>query len=157
MLFIVKNNKRMAFPNPQNPRHSSSLKSSTAHHIIWSELKDSCTWIRSTKIAMIETVSLDYLVPSWWEIKVTVAASLFVILAYWYFTHRACGDANSDRSLIDNTSGLVDAVVVKEKVTSINSDNFFSQFDQICLNFCWFPFLFFPIMIEGQCKSFHSS
>jgi hypothetical protein len=48
---------------------------------------------------MIET-ALDILVPSWWEIKVTVAASLFVIVAYWFFTYRS-GDVDVDRQHLD--------------------------------------------------------
>ncbi|KAK4803417.1 hypothetical protein SAY86_003234 [Trapa natans] len=46
---------------------------------------------------MIETAILDVLLPSWWEVKVTVAASVFVILAYWYFTYGADrGEAGPD-------------------------------------------------------------
>lgn len=95
---------------------------------------------------MIETVSFEFLVPSWWEIKVTVSASLFVILSYWYFTYKVSRDGDGDRSLLDNSSGSTDAVAVKEKVTSNNSD-FVFHFD---LNFaCLLDFLFL-LMIEGQ-------
>ncbi|KAB1213211.1 hypothetical protein CJ030_MR5G022388 [Morella rubra] len=45
--------------------------------------------------------ALDILVPSWWEIKVTVAASVFVVFAYWFFTYRS-GDA-VDRALVDSS------------------------------------------------------
>ncbi|TXG72711.1 hypothetical protein EZV62_001290 [Acer yangbiense] len=41
---------------------------------------------------MVETVT-DVLLPSWWEIQVTVAASLFVIFAYWFFSYRG-GDTD---------------------------------------------------------------
>lgn len=51
---------------------------------------------------MIET-ALDILVPSWWEIKVTVAASLFVIAAYWFFTYRS-GDVDGDRQRLDSNT-----------------------------------------------------
>ncbi|KAF5452559.1 hypothetical protein F2P56_027539 [Juglans regia] len=46
---------------------------------------------------------LDIFVPSWWEIKVTVAASVFVIVAYWFFTYRS-GDVDGDRALVDGNS-----------------------------------------------------
>jgi hypothetical protein len=51
---------------------------------------------------MIET-AMDILVPSWWEIQVTVAASLFVIVAYWFFTYRS-GDVDVDRQRLDRNS-----------------------------------------------------
>ncbi|PNY01032.1 C2 and gram domain-containing protein at1g03370-like protein, partial [Trifolium pratense] len=47
---------------------------------------------------------LGFLVPSLWEIEVAFAASVFVILAYWFFTFRS-GDHCSDRSL-DNSSAV---------------------------------------------------
>ncbi|WJX44308.1 BAG-associated GRAM protein 1, variant 2 [Trifolium repens] len=48
---------------------------------------------------------LGFLVPSLWEIEVAFAASIFVILAYWFFTFRT-GDHHSDRSLSDNSSAI---------------------------------------------------
>jgi hypothetical protein len=48
---------------------------------------------------------LGFLVPSLWEIEVAFAASVFVILAYWFFTFRT-GDHHSDRSLSDNSSAI---------------------------------------------------
>ncbi|XP_023875484.1 BAG-associated GRAM protein 1 isoform X4 [Quercus suber] len=58
---------------------------------------------------MIET-AMEFLVPSWWEIKVTVAASVFVIVAYWFFTYRT-EEFIGDRSLGDvNSPNLVDQV-----------------------------------------------
>lgn len=47
--------------------------------------------------------TLDIFVPSWWEIKVTVAASVFVIVAYWFFTYRS-GDVDGDEALVDGNS-----------------------------------------------------
>ncbi|KAM4113728.1 hypothetical protein ACJW30_04G018300 [Castanea mollissima] len=53
---------------------------------------------------------MEFLVPSWWEIKVTVAASVFVIVAYWFFTYRT-DEFAADRSLGDvNSPNLVDHV-----------------------------------------------
>lgn len=60
---------------------------------------------------MIETEILDVLLPSWWEIKVTVAASVFVIVAYWYFTYgtdRGEAAFDADRSLSDNSASPAD-------------------------------------------------
>lgn len=62
----------------------------------------------------METMSLDFLVPSLWEIKVTVAASVFVIFAYWFFTYRGGGDGYGDRPLADNSGVCGDAI--EEKV-----------------------------------------
>ncbi|KAM6586131.1 hypothetical protein CsatB_013133 [Cannabis sativa] len=61
----------------------------------------------SATMVMIETVLIDFFVPSWWEIKVTVAASLFVIFAYWFFSRRpggANGDADSTASDLKNNA-----------------------------------------------------
>lgn len=65
---------------------------------------------------MITETSIDFLLPSWWEVEVSVAASVFVIAAYWFFTYD--GDAAaSDRSGFDNSSvGSGDAVDDREKV-----------------------------------------
>jgi hypothetical protein len=62
---------------------------------------------------------LGFLVPSLWEIEVAFAASVFVILAYWFFTFRT-GDHHSDRSLSDN-SAAVHASDDKVKVTLVFS------------------------------------
>ncbi|KAM0013597.1 putative BAG-associated GRAM protein [Helianthus debilis subsp. tardiflorus] len=35
----------------------------------------------------IITIPMDCLLPSWWEVQVTVAAAFFVIAAYFFFTH----------------------------------------------------------------------
>ncbi|XP_068333141.1 BAG-associated GRAM protein 1 isoform X2 [Pyrus communis] len=65
---------------------------------------------------MMETVSLDFLVPSLWEIKVTVAASVFVIFAYWFFTFRGSGGGSADRTLSDNSGAFGDAIDDKDKI-----------------------------------------
>lgn len=54
---------------------------------------------------MIDTALLDFLVPSWWEIKVSVAASIFVILAYWFFALRAGGDGDGGDSAASAVAG----------------------------------------------------
>ncbi|KAJ1396484.1 VASt domain, partial [Sesbania bispinosa] len=57
---------------------------------------------------------LAFLFPSLWEIEVAFAASVFVILAYRFFTFRT-GDLNADRSLLDNSTAT-DAADDKEKI-----------------------------------------
>ncbi|KAI4342822.1 hypothetical protein MLD38_027395 [Melastoma candidum] len=59
--------------------------------------------------AVIESLIVQVLLPSWWEIKVSVAASLFVIAAYWFFTYGADGERESDRSLMEFSGDSVDA------------------------------------------------
>lgn len=56
---------------------------------------------------MIETaLVVEYLVPSWWEIKVAVAASLFVIVSYWFFAFQGGdGGGGGDRSQSPENSG----------------------------------------------------
>ncbi|KAK3444221.1 hypothetical protein EUGRSUZ_L00003 [Eucalyptus grandis] len=39
----------------------------------------------------METAILEVLIPSWWEVQVTVATAVFVTLAYWFFTSEADG------------------------------------------------------------------
>ncbi|KAK7252081.1 hypothetical protein RIF29_35793 [Crotalaria pallida] len=57
------------------------------------------------KAKMIINVAIDsalvFLLPSFWEIKVAVAASLFVIFSYCFFTYRSSVHAASDPSLSD--------------------------------------------------------
>ncbi|KAI6693681.1 hypothetical protein NL676_021391 [Syzygium grande] len=60
---------------------------------------------------VMETAILEILVPSWWEVKVTVATSVFVTLAYWFFTYGADGSgggAEPDRSLVENSAASGD-------------------------------------------------
>lgn len=69
---------------------------------------------------MIVETALEVLVPSWWEVKVTVAATAFVIISYWFFAFG--GDANAGgRVAVDDDSGIVDD---KDKVFL----DFFSEF-----------------------------
>lgn len=41
-------------------------------------------WMISNSTQM-ET-AIELLLPSWWEVQVTVAAAAFVVLAYWFFS-----------------------------------------------------------------------
>ncbi|XP_059655176.1 BAG-associated GRAM protein 1 isoform X1 [Cornus florida] len=65
---------------------------------------------------MIDT-AFDFLVPSWWEVEVAVAAAFFVIVAYWFFAYCGGGESNAyDRCLIDNPAGSGDVNDDKEKI-----------------------------------------
>ncbi|KAL5576284.1 hypothetical protein UlMin_017983 [Ulmus minor] len=65
---------------------------------------------------MIDVAFLDFLVPSWWEIEVTVAASVFVIFAYWFFAYRGGGDGDGDRLVLDNSAASGIAIDDKAKI-----------------------------------------
>ncbi|KAG5589622.1 hypothetical protein H5410_040136 [Solanum commersonii] len=68
---------------------------------------------------MIVETALEVLVPSWWEVKVTVAATAFVIISYWFFA--IGGDANAGgRVAVDDDSGVVDD---KDKVELLAAKN----------------------------------
>lgn len=67
---------------------------------------------------MIETAALDFLVPSWWEIKVTVAAAMFVILSFCFFSWSGGGGGDGgggDRAVVLENSG--DGIDDKDKVS----------------------------------------
>lgn len=68
---------------------------------------------------MITETSIHFLLPSLWEVEVTVAASLFVIAAFWFFTYN--GQSSScNRSIFDNSSNVSgDSVDDREKVVII--------------------------------------
>ncbi|KAK9288823.1 hypothetical protein L1049_017288 [Liquidambar formosana] len=55
---------------------------------------------------MIDT-ALDFLVPSWWEVQVTVATAIFVIAAYWFFTY-VTEEVDEGRSLVDDSVNVLD-------------------------------------------------
>jgi len=62
----------------------------------------------------VDSVLFAFLFPSLWEIKVAVAASVFVIIAYRFFAART-GHFQADPSLPDN-SAAVDVSDDKDKV-----------------------------------------
>ncbi|KAM5583982.1 BAG-associated GRAM protein 1 [Rosa sericea] len=71
----------------------------------------------------METMSLDFLLPSLWEIKVTVAASIYVIFAYWFFTYRGSRDGYCDRSLAGNSGESGDAIEEKDGMLKADAHN----------------------------------
>ncbi|MFS7988804.1 putative C2 domain, GRAM domain, PH-like domain superfamily, VASt domain, C2 domain superfamily [Helianthus anomalus] len=76
---------------------------------------------------MITETSIDFLVPSWWEVEVSIAASCFVIAAYWFFTYDGDsgggGGGSGDRSVFDSSaSGVGDGVDEREKMDQLKGD-----------------------------------
>lgn len=68
---------------------------------------------------MVVETAMEFLVPSWWEVQVTVAAA-FVVVSYWFFS--AGGDAGGggdDRTFVDGSGGVVDMIEDKDKVISV--------------------------------------
>ncbi|KAL9431949.1 hypothetical protein AB3S75_027036 [Citrus x aurantiifolia] len=68
---------------------------------------------------MIET-AMEILVPSWWEIQVTVAASLCVIASYWFFFSKT-GDFGVDRSQLVESSSI-STIDDKDKMVQFKGD-----------------------------------
>ncbi|XWS13127.1 hypothetical protein CRYUN_Cryun36dG0011100 [Craigia yunnanensis] len=76
---------------------------------------------------MIETAMVvEYLVPSWWEIIVAVAASVFVIVSYWFFTFQGGDDGGvGDQSqLLENSADELCTYFVDGPVERRSSDQF---------------------------------
>ncbi|KAK2971229.1 hypothetical protein RJ640_014237 [Escallonia rubra] len=67
---------------------------------------------------MIVDVAFDFLLPSWWEVQVTVAATAFVIAAYCFFTYT--GDAGG-RLPVDESG--VDVIDDKDKMGQLKGDS----------------------------------
>ncbi|KAJ6383538.1 hypothetical protein OIU78_026931, partial [Salix suchowensis] len=73
---------------------------------------------------MFETEALDFLVPSWWEIEVTVAAAMFVILSFWFFSWSRGGGgdgAGGDRAVVLENSG--DGIDDNDKMGQLKGDS----------------------------------
>lgn len=66
---------------------------------------------------MIDAAHFCFLVPSWWEVEVTLAAAIFVVVACWFFTYGGAG-GNPDGSVLENPGFLGDVVDDKDKVFS---------------------------------------
>ncbi|KAM7473683.1 hypothetical protein LguiB_020926 [Lonicera macranthoides] len=62
-----------------------------------------------------------FLFPSWWEVKVSVAVTLFVITAYWLFTYGdggGGGDSNRSSSADDDIDGSKYKLTVTEQTVT---------------------------------------
>ncbi|KAH9605840.1 hypothetical protein KSS87_007100 [Heliosperma pusillum] len=67
---------------------------------------------------IIET-AVNSLLPSWWEVEVTVAAALFVIAAYWYFT---VGDRGKSSGGFITSCCNDDILEETDKIDQLKSD-----------------------------------
>ncbi|POO02029.1 C2- GRAM domain containing protein [Trema orientale] len=67
---------------------------------------------------VIESMFLDFLIPSWWEIKVSVGASVFVIFAYWFFAHRPAGNGDA----ADSAASALAAADLKNNTFELKGD-----------------------------------
>ncbi|PHT95621.1 hypothetical protein T459_03503 [Capsicum annuum] len=69
---------------------------------------------------MIVETALEVLVPSWWEVKITVAATVFVVISYWFFAFGGDDDDSGGRGVaVDDDSGIV---VDKDKMGQLKGD-----------------------------------
>lgn len=84
----------------------------------------------------LETTLLEFLIPSWWEVEVTVAAAAFLVAAYWFFTFGGAGEGEvDDRALVD---GAVDGIDDSKGVQVIPHCE--TQFQQFIIYFNSFYF-----------------
>ncbi|XP_022849166.1 BAG-associated GRAM protein 1-like isoform X1 [Olea europaea var. sylvestris] len=72
---------------------------------------------------MVVEAALEFLMPSWWEVQVTFAAVVFVLVAYWFFTlgGEACGGC-FDRVSVDSSGGSVDVIDDRDKMGQYKGD-----------------------------------
>lgn len=108
--FPWKWNNNNIFSNFSNPKLTASQHNFIFPFSLWSVIMSVLV------VTAMDFAVLGFLIPSLWEIEVAFAASLFVILAYWFFTFRIA-DRHSDRSLSENSAG--DSADDKVKVTFV--------------------------------------
>ncbi|KDP44241.1 hypothetical protein JCGZ_05708 [Jatropha curcas] len=66
--------------------------------------------------------ALDFLLPSWWEIKVTVAAAIFMIASFRFFAWSG-GAGDNDRSqILDNSGNSGDGIDDRYKMGQLKGD-----------------------------------
>ena len=70
---------------------------------------------------MIEE-ALHFLLPTWWEVEITVAAAVFVIITYWFFTY-GNGDVDENQAIREGLIG--DGIDDKVKVNLVDFFFFF--------------------------------
>ncbi|KAG6395469.1 hypothetical protein SASPL_146114 [Salvia splendens] len=63
---------------------------------------------------MVVETAMEFLLPSWWEVQVTVAAAAFVVVAYWFFS--AGADGGDDRGFVEGSGGGADMIEDREKM-----------------------------------------
>ncbi|KAL3641534.1 BAG-associated GRAM protein 1 [Castilleja foliolosa] len=60
---------------------------------------------------VVVDTAMDFLVPSWWEVQVTLAAAAFIVMAYWFFSiggGDGCGA--DDRGFADGSGDGADMI-----------------------------------------------
>ncbi|KAL8048937.1 hypothetical protein ABFX02_07G100400 [Erythranthe guttata] len=72
---------------------------------------------------MVVDTAMEFLVPSWWEVQVTLAAAVFMVVSYWFFTldGDGCG-FRDDRAFADGSAGDGDAIDDKYKMGQFKGD-----------------------------------
>ena len=80
---------------------------------------------------MIEE-ALHFLVPTWWEVEISVVAAVFVIITYWFFTF---GNGEIDESQATG-EGLIGAGDLIDDNVKVNLVDF------TLLGWCLLIFLF---------------
>lgn len=68
----------------------------------------------------LEEAILEFLIPSWWEVQVTVAAAAFVVLAYWFFSLGGGAGGGGEGNTDDRMMVGGDEIVEKDKGVSIS-------------------------------------
>ncbi|KAL8482781.1 hypothetical protein ACS0TY_025717 [Phlomoides rotata] len=68
---------------------------------------------------MVVDMAMEFLVPSWWEVQVTVAAAAFIVVAYLLFTLGGGGD---DRAFVNGSGGAADLIDDKDKMGQFKGD-----------------------------------
>ncbi|KAL8479269.1 hypothetical protein ACS0TY_026217 [Phlomoides rotata] len=68
---------------------------------------------------MVVDMAMEFLVPSWWEVQVTVAAAAFLVVAYLLFTLGGGGD---DRAFVNGSGGAADLIDDKDKMGQFKGD-----------------------------------
>ncbi|KAK4406209.1 BAG-associated GRAM protein 1 [Sesamum angolense] len=74
---------------------------------------------------MVVDTAMEFLLPSWWEVQVTLAAAVFVLVAYWFFTlgGDGCGCGGGyDRAFGDGSGGGADMINNRDKMGQFKMD-----------------------------------
>ncbi|KAK6146358.1 hypothetical protein DH2020_020227 [Rehmannia glutinosa] len=99
-------------------------------------------------VPVVDT-AMEFLVPSWWEVQVTLAAAAFVVVAYWFFAlgGDGCGGGD-DRAFVDGSGGGADMIDDKDKQVpgsggAVSSEESYrGKFERhirsLCNNYLWF-------------------
>lgn len=70
-------------------------------------------------IPIFMEAALHFLVPTWWEVEITAAAAVFVIIAYWLFTYGS-GEIDENQIIGEGLIGAGDVTIDKLKVKLVD-------------------------------------